>query len=287
MDGGGSDLNADELFVFVGAGASCSAPAGLPMFDWMRDEILKQLNLGNYVWSKTMAASPEVEVARGLAPEPFFLALENSGIKVVPWLEATLSRGQPNAAHVALAQLATAGAKVWTVNFDHLIEEAAKPPLTVLSWGEDPTPGAQVLKPHGTLGHKLIVTAEHVLRGLDPLWEQRLRQDVRGRTVLFLGYSGRDLDFHSIWDDVLRGADRVIWVGEDDMERKRLILRSVAAAGRLEFLGPAPTPVPRAEPNQSWDFVDWCQRNGVVNVPAGLINQLFGKVSPTYPEFRS
>jgi len=257
------------------------------MFDWMRDEILEQLALGDYVGSKTTGPSPEVEVARGLAPEPFFLALENSGIRVVPWLEATLSQGQPNAAHVALAQLATAGAKVWTVNFDHLIEEAATPPLTVLSWGADPTPGAQVLKPHGTLGQKLIVTAEQVLQGLEPLWEQRLRQDVRGRTVVFLGYSGRDLDFHPIWDDVLRGADRVIWVGEDDMERKRLILRSVAAAGRLEFLGPAATPLAGAAPNQSWDFVDWCQRNGLVNVPADLIDQLFAAVTVTYPRLTS
>ncbi len=53
--------------------------------------------------------SPQVEVARGLAPEPFFMALQHSDIKIVPWLEEVLKRGEPNAAHVALAQLATGG----------------------------------------------------------------------------------------------------------------------------------------------------------------------------------
>ena len=286
-------MKADEVFVFVGAGASCSAPAGLPMFNWMRDAILEQLDLLDFVESKSTAGSPEVEVARGLAPEPFFLALQRSGIEIVPWLEAVLSGGQPNAAHAAVAQLAAGGARVWTVNFDHLIERASTPSLDVLAWGDDPSPGAQLLKPHGTLGRKLIVTAEQVLAGLVPRWEQRLREDTRGRTVVFLGYSGRDLDFHPIRDDVLRGADRVLWVGKDDEERKRLILRSVDASGRLDFLSPAATPVPGQQPNQSWDFVDWCERNGLATVPAAtvpadLIDQLFDEVPPyTYPPHTS
>lgn len=197
-------------------------------------------------------------------------------------------RGQPNAAHTAVAQLAAGGARVWTVNFDHLIERASTPSLGVLAWGDDPTPGAQLLKPHGTLGRELIVTAEQVLEGLDPRWEQRLREDTRGRTVLFIGYSGRDLDFHPIWDDVLRGADRVLWVGKDDEERKRLILRGVDASGRLDFVGPAATPAPGHQPNQSWDFVDWCQRNGLATVPADLIDRLFEEVPPhAYPPLTS
>jgi hypothetical protein len=38
-----------------------------------------------------------------------------------------------------------------------------------------------------------------------------LRSDVRGRTVLFIGYRGRDLDFQPIWDQVLSDAAAVVW----------------------------------------------------------------------------
>jgi hypothetical protein len=34
-----------DLFIFVGAGASVSPPSALPLFDWLRDEILHQLGL--------------------------------------------------------------------------------------------------------------------------------------------------------------------------------------------------------------------------------------------------
>jgi hypothetical protein len=104
-----------------------------------------------------------------------------------------------------------------------------------------------VLKPHGTIGGRLIVTADQVLQRLDPGWEGQLRRDVTGRTVILVGYSGRDLDFHPTWDDVLAAAERVIWFGTGDTKRKRLILRGVDAAGRLDFPAPAP-PVPANVP---------------------------------------
>jgi hypothetical protein len=62
------------------------------------------------------------------------------------------------------------------------------------------------------LGGRLIATAEQVVRGLEELWLRQLRQDLDGRaTVAFLGYSGRDLDFHPYWDAVLSCARRIVW----------------------------------------------------------------------------
>src|SRR5919201_5910234 len=111
--------HAEDLFVFAGAGASLSAPAGLPQFRWIRDALLGELRLDEYVPPSRPqdAGTEQQQVAAGLAPEPFFLALQRGGSDVVAWLRALLSRGTPNAAHVALAQLAARGARVWTVNF--------------------------------------------------------------------------------------------------------------------------------------------------------------------------
>jgi hypothetical protein len=101
---------ADELFVFAGAGVSVSRPAGLPVFDWLRDEILGQLKLGRYVQGRDGTDARLATVASGLVPEPFMPELSRAGIDVRSWLSAVLSGGRPNAAHHALAQLARAGA---------------------------------------------------------------------------------------------------------------------------------------------------------------------------------
>lgn len=170
------------------------------MFNWLRDEVLSQLGLDS-------RDSARREVAAGLAPEPFMSELRDGGIDVARWLRETLS-GKPNMAHRCLAELAHTGAGVWTVNFDTLIEQA-DPSLRVLAWPDAPTQTAQLVKPHGTLGSELIVTSDQVLGGLDRPWIERLRDDVKGRTVIFVGYSGRDLDFQPIWNEVLKGAREV------------------------------------------------------------------------------
>lgn len=271
-------IKVEELFVFAGAGVSLSAPAGLPLFPWLRDEILNQLELSEYVPRRHNGiSSHQQRVAEGLAPEPFMLALRRGGAEVAAWLGAVLSRGTPNAAHAALAQLATAGARVWTVNFDTLIEQASSGGLAVRAWPDEPSSDAQLLKPHGTLPGRLIVDSEQVLRGLEPSWERQVRADVHGRTVVFIGYSGRDLDFQPLWDDILlRHARRVLWFdlpNPDEQQRRTGMLRGVAAAGRLHF---PPPPLVRSggRPNPSWDFVRWCGERGLVDVDEQLVARL-------------
>ncbi|EGG44827.1 SIR2 family protein [Streptomyces griseoaurantiacus] len=267
-------LKAQDLFLFVGAGASRSVPAALPMFDELRRRILVGLNL-----PADESEDPRARASAKLAPEVFMLALSQGGVNVPSWLGDVLGAGEPNAAHHAVARLAAAGAAVWTVNFDQLIERAGGPGLVPCAWPAGPAEGAKLLKPHGTLGGELIVNAEAVLRGLPPAWEERLRADVRGRTVVFLGYRGLDLDFQPIWDDVLAAAGDVLWFDLPDPEedrRKRLLLAGKEASGRLRLLPPVPPPegvAPAANP--SWDFVHWCRTEGLVDVEQDLVLRLF------------
>ena len=277
-------IRARDLFLFVGAGASRSVPAGLPMFDGLRRRILLELGLVG-----DRPDNPRASACTELAPEVFMLALSRGGVAVVPWLNDVLGAGQPNAAHLAVARLATAGATVWTVNFDHLIERAGGPGLVPCAWPAAPAHGAKLLKPHGTLGGELIVDAEAVLRGLPPAWEERLRADVSGRTVVFLGYRGFDLDFQPIWDDVLATAEDVLWFDLPDPaadRHKRLLLAGKEAAGRLHLRPPVPRPAgaPPGGPNPSWDFVHWCRAEGLADVDQALVLRLFEQPEPVFPQ---
>ncbi|MFF0010103.1 SIR2 family protein [Streptomyces sp. NPDC005374] len=276
-------IRARDLFLFVGAGASRSVPAGLPMFDGLRGRILLELGLVG-----DRPDDPRASAYAQLAPEVFMLALSKGGVAVVPWLNDVLGAGEPNAAHHAVARLAAAGATVWTVNFDHLIERAGGPGLVPCAWPAAPADGAKVFKPHGTLGGELVVDAEAVLHGLPPAWEERLRADVRGRTVVFLGYRGFDLDFQPIWDDVLAAAEDVLWFDLPDPaadRHKRLLLAGKEAAGRLHLRPPVPRPVdaPPGGPNPSWDFVHWCRTEGLADVDQALVLRLFEQPEPVFP----
>lgn len=269
-------VSADRLFVFAGAGASCSMPAGLPMFNAIRDQILHQLGLDSYT---TRVPGGGTGTAAGLAPEPFLQALDRSSVEMVSWLEKVLGAARPNAVHHALAQLASHGARVWTVNFDVLIEAAGGDGLTVTAWPDRPDARSSLLKPHGSLGGRLVFTAAQVLAGLDDAWQARLRSDVAGRIAVLIGYSGRDLDFQPLWNEVLATAERVVWfdLPSEEAERwKRRLLRRIDADGRLAF---------PSSSNPSREFVRWCQEQGLVDIDPALVDPLSSPAPDlAYPE---
>lgn len=266
-------MDTERLFVFAGAGVSFSAPTSLPTFNQLRDEVLLGLDLPEFVRAaehRGEAPTAEIATAEGLYPEPFLHALSEAGFPLTSWLADVLGAVRPNAAHRAIAELALAGARVWTVNYDHNIERAVDPALSVSSWPAPPS-RAQVMKPHGTLGGDLIATTAQVVRGLDVGWLGQLRGDLSGiDTAVFLGYSGRDLDFHPYWDDVLGGVRRVVWfdVPNADSTLKKALLPQAVARGALHLPEPFPPPAgagPEAKPNPCWDFLVWCRDEGLLS----------------------
>jgi hypothetical protein len=284
-------VRADELFVFAGAGVSVSAPTGLPAFVWMRDELLRQVGLTSYL-NGPDGDPAHVAVARGLLPEPFLQDLDRSGVDIQGWLSTLMAGRRPNAVHVALAQLAAAGAKVWTVNFDEAIELAGGNRLKVAAWPRASDGAVELVKPHGTCSGPMIFTADEVVAPLGEHWRDSLAEHVRERHVIFVGYSGNDLDFRPVWDEVLEAALDVTWfdfwddVGTApqprDRIRKELLLRRVNERGALEFALPA-TPPPGYTPNPSCDFVTWLQARGLVHVEPDRVEQLFDLAEPEYP----
>jgi hypothetical protein len=278
-------VHPERLFVFAGAGLSFPPPTSLPTFNQIRNEVLVGLDLPEFVRPPDAYGDDvtiEVSTAEGLFPEPFLHALVAAGFPLTSWLAEILGQVRPNAAHSALADLASAGAHVWTVNYDHNIERAIDPPLTVCAWPDPPEP-ATVMKPHGTLGGDLIATADQVVRGLDEDWLARLRQDLDGiDTAVFLGYSGRDLDFHPYWDDVLGGVRRLVWfdLPNADCAFKESLLPRTVARGALVLprtSAPPPGVVKTARPNPCWDFIAWCRDEGLLGEPGDRVSELFGE----------
>ncbi|MEO6504284.1 MAG: SIR2 family protein [Jatrophihabitantaceae bacterium] len=265
-------MDPKQLFVFAGAGLSFPAPTSLPTFNQIRDEVLLGLDLPDFVRPPATdndAVTVEVATAEGLFPEPFLRALSAAGFPLTSWLADILGAVRPNAAHTGLAELALAGARVWTVNYDHNIERAIDPTLSVSAWPAAPE-RAQVMKPHGSLGGDLIATAEQVVRGLDEGWLAQLRRDLDDiDTAVFIGYSGRDLDFHPYWDDLLGRVRRLVWFdlpGADRAFKESLLPRTVAR-GALELPGcaaPPPGVDPAARLNPCWDFLVWCRDEGLL-----------------------
>lgn len=143
-----SQIDAADLVIFAGAGVSKPEPAGLPVFDALRDAILSEIGLAEYV-----------------------LAGEESPLR----------------------------------------KAASGRTLRALSWPQEPLPDARLLKPHGSVGGRLIVTSRQLIQRLDHQWLRRLRSDVAGRRVLFIGYRGCDPDLQQVWPEVLRDAAAVQW----------------------------------------------------------------------------
>lgn len=263
-------MRADSLLVFAGAGASRASPGRLPVFNALRDQLLREIGLDTAVPTGTPPSrwTPQQLAAAGLNPEPFFGALLKSRIDISSWLKSVLGTGTPNAVHECLAQLALGGARVWTVNFDELIERA-DPAVTADAWPSTPT-NARLLKPHGTLNSALIVTSQDVVRPLRDDWRTRLTSDVLASDlIVFVGYSARDLDFRPLWNE-LTNSRPVLWFDFpsdlDERDRKQAILENCSRAGNLTLAPNQPNPT--GLPNPSWDFVQWCATHGLACVDA-------------------
>lgn len=104
---------------------------------------------------------------------------------------------------------------IYTTNFDDLIEQtfrALKQPLEVISLPKHlATPSdakPQVIKYHGDLRHEqtLVLTESSYYARLDlesPM-DIKFRSDLLGRSVLFMGYSFRDINIRIIWFRLMR-----------------------------------------------------------------------------------
>jgi len=94
-----------------------------------------------------------------------------------------MANAEPNLNHCVLATLSRApGCSIITTNFDELIERSG---------------GTHIHKLHGTISSAsdLVIKLSQVGRGLaDAAFRRRVKSLLEGKSVVFMGYAGRDLD---------------------------------------------------------------------------------------------
>jgi hypothetical protein len=220
-------LDARQLTIFVGAGIS--VPSGAPDFRRLRDLFLTELVGG---------AAVRVDVEQ-LSPELIFATLDDGLsrtrelVRQQLWREC--ERHEPGPNHLAVARLGSAGARIWTPNFDTLIERAAE--RLGLSWSAITTPAelAQapeapaaghllLIKPHGSFpftgdppceprrhDYELLFRTQDVWREAHEQWIDRMIADCQGREVGVYGYRGVDPDLAPALIRALPRAREVEW----------------------------------------------------------------------------
>jgi SIR2-like domain len=218
-----ADLEPQDVALVVGAGISRSPPTNAPDFRELRDSFLK-------------LADPSIDPERfeldELSPEQVFDALDDGteelrrSVKRELWWRC--ESGAPNPNHYAVATLLRAGARVWTPNYDTMIERAAERLRIAIrsvtpgdSLDRDDVP--ELLKPHGSFPYGGDPPAEPVSHDypllfrasevwlLDEDWAARLRDDLRGRHVFLYGYRGADPDLVLPLVDAFHNARTVEW----------------------------------------------------------------------------
>jgi tetratricopeptide (TPR) repeat protein len=199
-----------ELVLFVGAFVSSRPPSCLPTGPALK------WGLAEAVWEESRSA-----LIANLDKRSFRTALRKSSFSHLPLellVDETLRRSRleipdllsfvniptPNQNHIVLARLLDLGAaEIVTTNFDELVELARK------------TPGdtSRISKIHGTISspQNLAVRLPTIAQGF---MSRRLRNEItarlRDRDVVFVGYSGSDLDVRPVLANV--ECRSVLWI---------------------------------------------------------------------------
>ena len=257
--------------LFLGAGASLAAPAGLPLFGDIRQAVLDASGASETLQRRAALTRVEarrrlLNVAAYLAPEAALYALRRAGVPVNKVIVELMNQivssggGRPNSLHCLAAEALRRDGKVWTTNYDTLIEDAHRSDpgrfggLTPASpFTSDPiSADANLFKIHGSFPERsdekslwdvppkgsLAFDVAAVVAGLRPDWEASLRAAIAGRDVIVIGYRGIDVDLYPVLTETLPGASSVTWFtrsGYRDREARAVLdrypfLRNDAAA---------------------------------------------------------
>lgn len=217
-----SPLPLDDMVVIVGAGISRDAPTNAAGFADIRDRFLRAAGIEE----DEEKLLPDTD---NLSPEQIFEALDDDQEGTREAIQRDLwwlcETGAPNLNHHAVVALIEAGAKVWTPNFDNMIERAAGGRGVIETVFTEPgriRPGLALMKPHGSFplepcnkeprrhDYRLLFQTSTVWN-LDVDWRKRLEEDCAGRDVFLFGYRGADPDLTPAILLALAGARSATW----------------------------------------------------------------------------
>lgn len=188
---------ARKLTVFAGAFVSARTPSRLPTAVELKNAFVVELwrplrsrlapHIGNGPW-RLFRGSLWRELPLELVAESLLERTDLRADQLLSFIGASIA----NVNHAVLATMLDRGlSRVVTTNFDELVEAQR----------EQPGDSRGLSKPHGTFSvpDEMAIRLSQVGRGIvSPSIRRRLADDLRGRDVCFVGYSGRDLDIRPI-----------------------------------------------------------------------------------------
>jgi SIR2-like domain len=195
-----------RLIPFLGAGFSASL--GLPSWEHMLEKVCQGIE-GSIPFEDLMAATNGdlLQVA-----EYLWLKHDRQIGPIRHQIERSFSasRSDPvtSGPHVELVNLGAG--QIYTTNYDDIIEQTYRNlllPVSPVILPKDvalaDTERTQVVKYHGDLTHErsLVLTESAYYKRLDfesPM-DLKFRSDLLGKSVLFMGYSFRDINIRIIW----------------------------------------------------------------------------------------
>jgi hypothetical protein len=194
-----------RLIPFLGAGFSSSL--GLPSWESMLREICDSLE-GAVPFDELMASTNNDLLQ---AAEYLYLRHDKQIGPLRHRIERSFSQHSDpvlSGPHVELANLGAG--QVYTTNYDDMIEQThislglpVSPVILPKDVALASSTKTQVIKYHGDLTHErtLILTESAYYKRLDfesPM-DLKFRSDLLGKSVLFIGYSFRDINIRIIW----------------------------------------------------------------------------------------
>lgn len=199
-----------RIIPFVGAGFS--APLKLPGWDEMLGKLAAELDDSlSYQQIRDFCNNDPLQIAeylflrsdRSIGPLRHRISIELQ----------TAANPLLSPAHVELINLGAS--QIYTTNYDDLIEQTFRGldvPFNVVALPKHVASSdnrkAQIVKYHGDLRHEatLVLTESSYYTRLDfesPM-DLKFRSDLLGRSVLFMGYSFRDINIRIIWFKLMR-----------------------------------------------------------------------------------
>lgn len=201
-----SKIKHGRLAILAGAGISMVSPTALPSGDELRDLAIKTISATPEL-SQYFSLLTQDDHYKNLLPELMFQTLwEHIGSDLENFFQVLKPANQNEVHRLIYHFYHNFNIPVATTNFEHLIE------------GNEKTE-PNILHLHGSLNQtkSLVIRLNQVGRTIPLQIANKFLHYIKGKTILILGYSGRDSDVMNLLEK--SEVDNVMWLFYNNSDR--------------------------------------------------------------------
>jgi len=198
-----------KIVFFTGAGISYNPPSSLPLANEVKLELIKTICENSLLknFYKQNKNQIEENLKKILMESIFEIIKIRSQVDVIKMVEEIFSANKPNCNHRFLARLLSEEkcCYIITTNFDILIEKA-------LEVKQHP----KIMHLHGSISDpdSIRVLLHQIGWGLPEEIQERLKEVLKNKAVIFVGWSGNDFDIIPILSS--SEIEKIYWIYHDE-----------------------------------------------------------------------